>query len=70
MQAWKGWTSASAGKMALTWDEWCAWQQRTMRDKQRQQEGMPFTARELAYLSFMHWLHQTGRLGPREPDSN
>jgi hypothetical protein len=69
MQAWRGWTATGAAPTirALTWAEWCARQQRTLWDEQRRKQGVPFTERELARLSFVRWLCQTGRLGPREP---
>jgi hypothetical protein len=54
---------------ALTWAEWCAWQQRTLRDEERCHEGMRLTDRELARLSFVRWLYQTGGLGPRGLDN-
>ena len=67
-QVWTGWTATTPTPTirALTWAEWCARQQRALRDEQRQQQGIPFSERELACLSFVRWLCQTGRLGPRE----
>jgi hypothetical protein len=69
MQVWRGWTAAGAAtKPALTWAEWCAWHQHTrqeeQRDELRRQEGVPFSERERARLSFVRWLYQSGRLGP------
>jgi hypothetical protein len=71
MQTWKGWTTTAIapGAAPLTWAEWRAWQQGTLQDEELRQHGVPFTAREVARLSFVHWLCQTGRLGPREHDS-
>jgi hypothetical protein len=71
MQAWRGWTTTAAtpSTRALTWAEWCAWKQRTLRDDERQQQGVLFTARESTHLSFVRWLYQTGRLEPREYDN-
>ena len=65
MQVWKGWTAAdAAAKPALTWLEWCSQNQRTLLLNERHQvEGVPFSERELAHLSFARWLYQTGRLG-------
>jgi hypothetical protein len=72
MQAWMGWTAASAPgvKTALTWNEWCGYQQRILggekHQQARQQESIPFSDRELARLSFVRWLYQTGRLDPAQ----
>jgi hypothetical protein len=63
VQIWNGWT-ATAG--ALPWDEWCARQHGALRDQQRRRQNVPFSERELAYLSFVRWLYQAGRLDPRE----
>jgi hypothetical protein len=71
MQAWRGWT-ATAGvptTAAPTWAEWCVQLQSTLRDEQRRQHCLPFTERELARLSFVRWLYQTGRLDLRERDN-
>ena len=74
MHAWTGWAAASqtAGKTAPTWDEWCAGQRRLLgteqREHSRQHERMPFSERELARLSFVRWLYQTGRLDPAQHD--
>jgi len=65
MQAWKGWT-ATAG--ALPWAEWCARQQGALRRQQRRRQDAPFSERELTGLLFVRWLHQTGRLDPRDDD--
>ena len=79
MRAWKGWTATSAagGNTAPTWDEWRAQQRRVLSREQlwrvHQQESSPFSARELAHLSFVRWLHQRGHLGlldPRDPARN
>ncbi len=77
MQAWMGWAatsaSASAVKTVPTWEEWCARQRRILSSEQRQQacqqESMPFSDRELARLSFVRWLYQTGRLDPAQNDN-
>lgn len=77
MQAWRGWTATAAAPTAptahatraLTWAEWCAWQQRALHHEGRYHEGMQLTDRELARLSFVRWLYQTGGLGPRGNDS-
>ena len=74
MQVWRGWTATAATPTtrttrALTWAEWCAWQQRTLHDGERCHEGMRLTTRELARLSFVRWLYQTGGLGPRGLDN-
>jgi hypothetical protein len=70
MQTWKGWTAAATPAIRVpTWAEWCALQQRTAQDEGLRQHAAPFTARELARLSFVHWLCHSGRLGPREHDS-
>ena len=72
VHAWEGWTAASGTttKMACTWAEWCAWHQRTQRVAQRQQERIGFSDRELAHLSFVRWLSQTGRLAPPGNDTD
>jgi hypothetical protein len=76
MHAWTGWMAASqtAGKTAPTWDEWCAGQRRLLGSKQRppscQHENSPFSERELAHLSFVRWLYQTGRLDPAQHDTD
>jgi hypothetical protein len=76
MRAWRGWTATSAsagtagtgGTTAPTWEAWRAQQRRLLRSEQhwrvRQQESSPFSDRELARLSFVRWLHHTGRLDP------
>jgi hypothetical protein len=71
MKVWKGWTAtASAPTMrALTWAEWCAWQGRTPRYEPCRRQNEPFSDRELAYLSFLRWLCQTGHLDPQENDN-
>jgi hypothetical protein len=70
MQAWKGWTATAVAPSIrpLTWSEWCIRQQGTLRDEQDRRQGVPFSARELAHLSFLCWLCQTGRLDPQEHD--
>jgi hypothetical protein len=67
MQIWKGWT-ATVG--ALPWAEWCARQQGALRAQQRLRQDVPFSERELTYLSFVRWLYQTGRLDPVEHDNH
>jgi hypothetical protein len=68
MHAWKGWTAASdtAVSATVTWDEWRTHQQRMLgradRQPLRQRESVVFSDRELARLSFVRWLYQTGRL--------
>jgi hypothetical protein len=74
MQAWRGWTATAAipttrTTRARTWAEWCAWQQRTLWDEEGCHEGVQFTEGELARLSFVRWLYQAGRLGPRGYDN-
>ena len=71
MQVWKGWAALAPTPTirALTWAEWCTRQQGALRDAMRRQQGVPFSERELACLSFVRWLCQTGRLGPREHDN-
>jgi len=63
-QAWRGWTAPAdaTARGALTWSEWCARQQRIARVAQRPEHESPFSGRELARLSFVRWLHHTGRL--------
>jgi hypothetical protein len=72
MEAWRGWTATGAAPRirALIWAEWCARQQCTLRDEQLRQQGMPFTERELARLSFVRWLCQTGHVAPRDHDND
>jgi hypothetical protein len=76
MQAWRGWTAAAptAGHTASTWEEWCAWQRRRIgsepREHARQPDSVPFSARELARLSFVRWLYQTSRLAPAHNDTD
>jgi hypothetical protein len=70
MQAWRGWTTTSAPAItaAPTWDGWRAFQRRLLRRAQPAvgptEESCPFSARELARLSFARWLYQRGRLDP------
>jgi hypothetical protein len=70
MQAWRGRTAAAqtAVKTASTWDKWCTCQRRPLgseqREHPRQHESSPFSERELAHLSFVRWLYQTGHLDP------
>jgi hypothetical protein len=70
MCEWQGWLLAAetAGASALAWDDWRAWQRRFLDKAQRQHahqcERMPFSEPELARLSFVRWLHQSGRLDP------
>lgn len=68
MQAWRGWTATTVAPTAdaPTWAEWCARQHGTRRDEPRGQKDLPFSEQELARLSFVRWLCQTGRLDPRE----
>jgi hypothetical protein len=74
MYAWRGWTATTAAVVNIppTWDEWRAAQRCLLGGEQRQQlpqhAGHPFTARELARLSFVRWLHRTGRLAPTHYD--
>ena len=73
MQVWRGWmaTVPTACTKMPTWAEWCARQQRVLRDEQCQQQGLPFlpfSEREMARLSFVRWLCQTGHLDAREHD--
>ncbi len=72
MHTWEGWTAASGTttKMACTWAEWCVWHQRAQRAQQRQQECISFSDRELARLSFVRWLSQTGRLALQDNDTD
>jgi hypothetical protein len=67
MQVWTGWAATTG---ALPWDEWCARQQDVLRDQQRRRQDVRFSDRELTYLSFVRWLHQTGRLDPQELDNH
>lgn len=75
MQPWKGWiaTSTTAARLAPTWDEWCARQQRSLRDDERQQPShiatVPFNKRELARLSFIRWLYLRGCLEPAQTNN-
>jgi hypothetical protein len=70
MSAWRGWAASSATGVntACSWEDWRADQRRLLGDEQRQQErdqrGATFNHRELARLSFVRWLSQTGRLDP------
>jgi hypothetical protein len=78
MQAWRGWTAVAqtAVKTAPTWEEWCAYQRRLAQRRlqprfdlrqhacQHDNESSPFSERELARLSFVRWLYQTGHLDP------
>jgi hypothetical protein len=66
MQAWKGWTASAVvpGARPLTWAEWCAQLQSGRWDERSRREGASFSERELARLSFVRWLYQTGRLEP------
>jgi hypothetical protein len=76
MHLWSGWTSptAAAANAAPTWDEWRTAQQRLLDGAQRrdstQRVSHPFSARELARLSFLRWLHHTGRLTPAHNDTD
>lgn len=74
MYAWRGWIATAATpttrtSRVLTWAEWCDRQQRTLQDGKRCHESMRLTSRELARLSFVRWLYQTGDLGPRGHDT-
>jgi hypothetical protein len=69
MQAWRGRTAAAqtAVKTASTWDKWCTCQRRPLGSehaRQHDNDSSPFSERELAHLSFVRWLHQTGHLDP------
>jgi hypothetical protein len=70
MHTWMGWTATSATALtsASTWEEWCAEQRRRLggeaRQHARQHDRLPFNDREVARLSFVRWLKQTGRLDP------
>jgi hypothetical protein len=74
MYTWRGWTTTTAAVVNTppTWDEWRAAQRRLLGSEQRRQlpqrASYPFTARELARLSFVRWLHHTGRLAPIHND--
>jgi hypothetical protein len=70
MQVGRGWTAMAPTPTirVLTWTEWCAVARRIARGEQCQQQGVLFSERELARLSFVRWLCQTGRLGSREQD--
>jgi hypothetical protein len=76
MHAWRGWTAAeqAAVNTAPTWEEWCAWQRRLLGSEQRQQArqhgSSPFSDRELARLSFVRWLYQTGCLDLAQHDND
>ena len=66
-QVWMGWTAMAStpATRALTWAEWCARQQHTLQDEQCRQQGVSFFSEgEMAHLSFVRWLCQTGRLDP------
>ena len=75
MRTWTGWisTSAHAANIALTWDEWCARQRRSLSDEERnqpsQKDNMPFTERQLARLSFVRWLYLRGCLEPAQTNN-
>jgi hypothetical protein len=43
---------------------------REQRQPARQHASLPFSDREVARLSFMRWLYQTGRLDPAQNDNN
>jgi hypothetical protein len=67
MQTWRGWaaTAPTPSIRALTWAEWCARQQRALREEQCRKQGVSFFSEgEMAHLSFVKWLCQTGRLDP------
>jgi hypothetical protein len=72
MPAWRGWTATSAPGVitAPTWEEWCVRQRRVLGCERHQQESISLGERELARLSFVRWLYQTGRLDPREHDNH
>jgi hypothetical protein len=76
MHAWRGWTAVvqTTGITVPTWDEWRTHQRRLRSGEQRQQvcqqERMPFSARELARLSFVRWLHYSGRLAAGHNDND
>lgn len=71
MKVWRGWTATSLTPTtrALTWAVWCDWQRRTIRYEPCRRQDVPFIDRELAHLSFLRWLCQTGRLDPQEHDN-
>jgi len=68
MRSWMGWRVAPATltKAAPTWTQWCDLQQHRRRAErpQRHENDKPFGERELARLSFVRWLYQSGRLAP------
>src|SRR5215472_11435574 len=68
MQAWRRWLAADvATKQTLAWEQYTLQEER--RDQRRLQPGVPFSERERARLTFLHWLYHTGRLGPPGYDS-
>lgn len=71
MDIWKGWVAASgsAVKPAFTWEQWRAYQALRLRNGQPSPDGSPFSASELARLSFLRWAYQTGRLDPAGSDN-
>lgn len=77
MRTWEGWTATigTTATRAPTWSEWRLQLQGNLsgeqrQDEQRQNHGTPFSQRQLARLSFVRWLYLTGRLGPREQDTD
>lgn len=79
MQVWKGWmatsatTSVPAVTAAPTWSDWCARQRCILSGENQQQacqqERSQFSDRELARLSFVRWLYQSGCLDPAQNDN-
>jgi hypothetical protein len=67
MHAWRGWaatTGEASAARAITWSDWCARQQDTLRAERYREQGVPFSEQQLARLSFVQWLHHTGRPSP------
>lgn len=75
MRTWRGWATMveTPTAQALTWSEWRARSERIQPDAQPVMEPHPerplLTERELARLSFVRWLYESGRIGPRDYDS-
>lgn len=75
MQGWRGWspTSLSDTTRAPTWDEWrerlrCVQSGAAgiaTRQDERRPEGVTFSARQLARLTFVRWLYRRGYFGDR-----
>ena len=68
MQEWKGWTASAESPHAKppTWVEWRNQLQEVVQNEQRHEQHACtlFSGRELARLTFIQWLYQTGRLDP------